>query len=141
MLRREAELRGHPTTQRVLDNIEINNQDHFQLCTIGDEWCEAVLRRIGRMKSGELKVQLRQLGLNAKGSTATLRSAAQLRICLVTERNASGQDLNVLCAGRDCSTKRPDFPLALRTLPRPRIRLTSSLRITMHSSPVTRKKL
>ena len=84
MLQREAELRGHPTTQRALDNIELSSQDGFQLCdsamhdknnrTIDDEQYEMIFRRVARMKSGELKAQLRQLGLSAKGSTATVRS-------------------------------------------------------------------
>lgn len=79
MLQREAELRGHPVVQRALDVIEINSQGRFHAsdmnnCTIDDEEYEAVVRRIARMKSGELKAQLRQLGINPKGSTATVRS-------------------------------------------------------------------
>lgn len=88
MLRREAELRAHPATQRVLDNIEVNNPEHFHPhvytatdqnnCMTDDEQYEAILRRIARMKSGGLKAQLRNLGLNSQGSTATLRSANML---------------------------------------------------------------
>ena len=79
MLQREAELRDHPAIQRALDVIEINSQGHFHSsdknnCTIDDDEYEAVLRHIARMKSGELKAQLRQLGVNSKGSTATCRS-------------------------------------------------------------------
>ena len=83
MLQREAELREHPATQRALDNIELSSQHCFQPCNdaaqknsrlIDDEQCEVIFRRIARMKSGELKAQLRQLGLSAKGSTATVRS-------------------------------------------------------------------
>eukprot|EP01043_Picozoa_sp_COSAG02_P003075 COSAG02_NODE_73_length_41919_cov_6.571066_28_plen_167_part_00 len=79
MLQREAELRGHPAIQRALDFIEINSQGRFHAddknnWTIDDEEYEAVVRRIARMKSGELKAQLRQRGMNPKGSTTTLRS-------------------------------------------------------------------
>ena len=79
MLQRETELRGHPATQRALDVIEINCQGRFHASdknnsTIDEEEYEAVMRRIARMKSGELKAQLRHLGLNSKGSTATVRS-------------------------------------------------------------------
>ena len=83
MLQREAELRNHPSTQRALDRIELNSQDVFQLrddsadknncVVIDDEQYEIIFRRAARMKSGELKAQLRQLGLMAKGPTATLR--------------------------------------------------------------------
>jgi hypothetical protein len=84
MLRRESELRGHPTTQRALDDITINQETYQSVAdqrTIDDEQYEMIFRRVARMKSGELKSHLRQLGLNAKGSTATVRYVRTLHAC------------------------------------------------------------
>jgi len=83
MLQREAELRCHPTTQNALDEILIQerSQPDKNNGMIDDEHYEAVLRRIARMKSGELKAQLRQLGLNAKGSTDTVRYGSLADSC------------------------------------------------------------
>ena len=101
MLNREAELRSHPTIQRALDNIEINSAPNRINCMIDDEQYEAVLRRLARMKSGELKAQLRQLGVNPKGSTATVRSATLCKVFTVcTPLTNAAEHRMIPCAYR-----------------------------------------